>query len=471
MMWQCRVVGPWEGSVRRRRTLTRKPTKTQHGSTTKSKRDNAQTAARQASSTLADLQQQVSALARELAEAREQRTASSEVLGVISSSPGELEPVFDAMLEAALRVCEAAFGVLFRYDGDGRFHGAAWRGVSPAYEEELRQRGSFRPKAGTVNDCLLQTGQLVHVADASLDPVNAAAMYGGARSLIAVPMLKEGELVGSFVIYRTEVRPFTEKQIELVTNFAAQAVIAIENARLLNELRQRTDELSQSVEELNALGEVSQAVNSTLDVNTVLTTIVAKAVQLSDTEAGTIYIFDPSRQEFQLRATHGMDEAMVAAIRDRGIGVGETAIGKAAAQRAPIQIADALKDASLVLDVVVQAGFRALLIVPLLRPDRIVGALVVRRKQPSEFPKHTVDLLETFADQSVLAIQNARLFREIEEKSRQLAEASQHKSQFLANMSHELRTPLNAIIGLTDMMVGNAARFGHNYPHLRLPHS
>ena len=273
-------------------------------------------------------------------------------------------------------------------------------------------------------------------------------------------MRKEGELVGAFVIYRTEVRPFTEKQIELVTNFAAQAVIANENTRLLGELRARTDELSQSVEELSALGEVSQAVNSTLDVNTVLTTIVAKAVQLSNTEAGTIYTFDPSRQEFQLRATYGMDEAMVAAIRDRRIGIGETAVGKAAAQRAPIQIADALKDASLVLDVVVQAGFRALLIVPLLRPDRIVGALVVRRKQPGEFPKHTVDLLETFADQSVLAIQNARLFREIEEKSRQVAEASQHKSQFLANMSHELRTPLNAIIGLTDMMVGNAARFG-----------
>jgi signal transduction histidine kinase len=155
-----------------------------------------------------------------------------------------------------------------------------------------------------------------------------------------------------------------------------------------------------------------------------------------------------------------MDEAMVAAIRDRPIGIGETAIGKAAAQRASIQIADALNDASLVLDVVAQAGFRALLIVPLLRPDRIVGALVVRRKQPGEFSEHTVDLLETFADQSVLAIQNARLFREIEEKGRELAEASQHKSQFLANMSHELRTPLNAIIGLTDMMVGNPARFG-----------
>src|SRR4029077_5528052 len=248
--------------------------------------------------------------------------------------------------------------------------------------------------------------------------------------------------------------------IELVETFADQAVVAIENVRLFDEVQARTSELSQSVEELSALGQVSQAINSTLDVEIVLTAIVSKAVQLSGTEAGTIYTFDESSQEFRLRATHGMDEAMVAAIRDRRIGIGETAIGKAATQRAPIQIADTLKDASLVLDVVVQAGFRALLILALLRPNRIVCALVVRRKQPGEFPKHTVDLLETFADQSVLAIQNARLFAETEDKSRQLAEASQHKSQFLANMSHELRTPLNAITGLTDMMVGNAARFG-----------
>ena len=125
--------------------------------------------------------------------------------------------MLDAVLENALRVCDAKFGVLYRYVGDGRFHAAAWRNVSPAYEEVLRQRGSYRPKVGTVNDCLLKTGQLVHVADASSEPVDAATVYGGARSLIAVPMLKEGELVGSFVIYRTEVRSFTEKQIELVT--------------------------------------------------------------------------------------------------------------------------------------------------------------------------------------------------------------------------------------------------------------
>ena len=170
---------------------------------------------------------------------------------------------------------------------------------------------------------------------------------------------------------------------------------------MFDEVQSRTRALSQSVEELSALGEVSQAINSTLDVETVLTTIVAKAVQLSGTEAGTIYTFDESCQEFRLRAAHGMDEAMVAAIRDRQIDVGKRATGKATAQRASIQIADALKDASMVLDVVVQAGFRALLVVPLLRPDQIVGALVVRRKQPGEFPKHTVDLLETFAAQSV----------------------------------------------------------------------
>ena len=270
--------------------------------------------------------------------------------------------------------------------------------------------------------------------------------------MVGVPLLREGVPFGALTLTRSTVRPFTDKQIELLTTFADQAVIAIENVRLFDEVQSRTRELSQSVEELRALGEVSQAINSTLDVETVLTTIVAKAVQLSGTEAGAIYTFDESRQEFRLRATHGMDEAMIAAIRDRRIDVGKTAIGKAAADRAPIQIPDMLKNSSLVLDVVVRAGFRALLVVPLLRPDQIVGALVVRRKQPGEFPTSTIELLETFAEQSVLAIQNARLFREIEEKSRELAEASKHKSQFLANMSHELRTPLNAIIGVSEML-------------------
>jgi signal transduction histidine kinase len=227
---------------------------------------------------------------------------------------------------------------------------------------------------------------------------------------------------------------------------------SLEKKRLRDEAHARTRELSQSVKELSALGEVSQAINSTLDLETVLTSIVAKAVQLSGSEAGTIYTFDESLQEFQLRATHGMDEAVIAAIRDRRIAAGKTAIGKAAAQRVPLQVPDVLKQATLVFDVIVRAGYRSMLVVPLLRADQIVGALVVRRKVPGEFPKSTVELLRTFADQSVLAIQNARLFRETEEKSRELLKASQHKSQFLANMSHELRTPLNAIIGVSEML-------------------
>ena len=224
--------------------------------------------------------------------------------------------------------------------------------------------------------------------------------------------------------------------------------------RLEQQVKERTVELAQSVEELRALGDVSQAVNSTVDLETVLSTIVAKATQLSSTEAGAIYVFDDAAQEFRLRATYGMDDKIIAEIRDRHMHIGETAIGKAAEQRMPVQIPDVQNDPSApVLDVIVRAGFRALLTVPLLVADRIVGALVVRRRRPGEFPKGTVDLLQTFAAQSVLAIQNARLFSEIEEKSRQLAEASQHKSQFLANMSHELRTPLNAILGYTELIL------------------
>ena len=162
----------------------------------------------------------------------------------------------------------------------------------------------------------------------------------GARTVLYVPMLKEDELVGAIVIYRQEVRPFNDKQIELVTSFADQAVIAIENVRLLNELRTRTAELARSVEELRALGEVSHAVNSSLDLTTVLSTIVAKAVQLSATDAGTIYAFNEASQEFELRATYGMDEALIAAIRDRHILISDPAIGDAAKQRAPVQIAD-----------------------------------------------------------------------------------------------------------------------------------
>jgi signal transduction histidine kinase len=224
--------------------------------------------------------------------------------------------------------------------------------------------------------------------------------------------------------------------------------------RLETEVEERTEELARSVAELRALGEVSQAVNSTINLETVLATIVAKAVQLSNTQAGTIYVLDEPSQEFRLRSAYGMDEALIAGIKGAPIRKGDaTVVDQAAMQRSPVQVADIRSDdPSRVHEAILRAGFRALLTIPLLGADRIVGALVVRGRKPGEFPKETVELLQTFAAQSVVALQNARLFHEIAEKARELEIASQHKSQFVANMSHELRTPLAAILGYAELM-------------------
>jgi signal transduction histidine kinase len=232
--------------------------------------------------------------------------------------------------------------------------------------------------------------------------------------------------------------------------------------RLEKQVEERTIELARSVEELRALGDVSQAVNSTIDLQTVLFTIISKAVQLSGTDAGTIYAFDDASQEFQLRASYGMDEELVAAIKDRNVRMGETLISQAAIQRCPIQVADATHESpSLVLDIIIRAGFRAFLAVPLLGADRIVGALVVRRKEPGDFPQGTVNLLQTFGAQSVLAIQNARLFDEVQSRTRDLAKsldglrATQDRlvqteklaslGQLTAGIAHEIKNPLNFV--------------------------
>ena len=221
-------------------------------------------------------------------------------------------------------------------------------------------------------------------------------------------------------------------------------------------MRARTDELARSVEELRALGEVSQAVNSTLDLQTVLDTIVSKAVQLSQTEAGAIYAFDHIRRELQLRSTYGMNREMIDALSQRHIGLDDPNIAPAITQRVPTQIADLREEPSTPLnEIILRAGFRALLVAPLMHGEDIAGVLVVRRKTPGAFGQNTAALMKTFAAQSTLAIQNAGLFNEIADKSRQLEIASKHKSQFLANMSHELRTPLNAILGYTELILDN----------------
>ncbi len=415
----------------------------------------------------ANLEQKVELRTRELSESLEQQTATSQVLQVISSSPGELEPVFEAMLANATRICQAKFGNLYLYM-DGAFQVVALHSASAAVASERQREPPVRPAPGTGLGRVLRTKAVAHIADVLADPgyprdgsLRRAAEREGVRTLLCVPMLKDDNLVGAITIYRQEVRPFTDKQIELIQNFAAQAVIAIENTRLLSELRQRTDELGHSVEELRALGEVSQAVNSTLDLETVLSTIVAKAVQLSNTEAGAIYVFGDVQREFHLRATYGMDQELIEALTHQRIGLDEPNVVQALAQPEPIQVADLRDEApNEINEITLRAGFCARLVAPLMRGEEVVGLLVVRRRAPGAFPQNTVDLIKTFAAQSVLAIQNARLFHEIEDKSRELELAGQHKSQFLANMSHELRTPLNAIIGYSEILQEEVADLG-----------
>jgi len=390
----------------------------------------------------------------DLTESLEQQTATSKVLDVISRSAFDLQAVFETVAESSVRLCGADRAFIFRFDGELLRMAVAFN-ASQGLKEFIAQNPMRLGRSSAAGRAALER-QTVHIPDVLADPEYT---YGSTavetfRTILAVPILKGDDLLGVMDIYHLEgVRPFTDKQIALVETFADQAAIAIENVRLLDELRQRTNELGRSVGELRSLGEVSQAVNSTLDLETVLSTIVAKAVALSGTEAGAIYGYDEETREFRLRATHGMNEEMISALAGRHIGLDDPNIALALAQREPSQ-APELKDAapSAVNDIILRAGYRALLMAPLMRGEDIVGILVVRRRAPGHFAQNTVDLIKTFAAQSALAIQNARLFREIEEKGHELEVASQHKSQFLANMSHELRTPLNAILGYTELI-------------------
>jgi signal transduction histidine kinase len=394
-----------------------------------------------------------------LTEALEQQTATAEILRVISSSPTDVQPVFDAIVRSMVRLCDSTFAIAYRYDGE-QVHLAAHHELSAELLAALDRRYPQRPSADTSTGLSILERRVIHIPDAWADGTPAGtreyARLLGFRTVAAVPMLREGQPIGSISALRMEMRPFTEQQIALVQTFADQAVIAVENVRLFRELQTRTSELTRSVGELEALGEVGRAISSTLDLQTVLATIVARANELAGADGGVIYEFDEASRSFHLRATDRFPEEFVAALRATRLVYGEGAAGQAAATRAPIQVPDIMDTdaySSSLRDVLVRSGYRSLLAVPLVSEEQVVGALVINRRIPGAFAPSTVELLRTFASQSALAIQNARLFREIEDKGRELEVANQHKDEFLASMSHELRTPLNAIIGFSEVLL------------------
>jgi signal transduction histidine kinase len=402
------------------------------------------------------LERKVEERTRDLTKALEQQTATAEILRVISSSPTDIQPVLDAVAERAARLCDANNAVIFRVKDDLLQMVASYGPLGTHGQAAERKIG----RDWVTGRAVVDRGT-VHVHDLAAEPDSEyplgkkLAGLGGSHTTLATPLLREGVSLGAILIRRLEVRPFADEQVRLLETFAAQAVIAIENVRLFQELRTRTGELARSVQELKALGEVGQAVSSTLDLETVLTTIVSQADELSGTDGGAIYEYDEAADRLHLRATHRFDEALVEELRNHPLRLGEGAVGQAAVAREPIQVPDITATGAYggpLRDILPRAGYRAALGVPLFREERILGGLALVRKSPGAFRPATIELLRTFAAQSALAIQNARLFRELEGKSAELEAASRHKSEFLANMSHELRTPLNAIIGFSEVL-------------------
>jgi GAF domain-containing protein len=394
---------------------------------------------------------------RDLTEALEQQTATSEILRVISQSQTDAQPVFETIAAAALRLCRASVANVVTLDGE-LMRMPALANVTPEGADALRRAFPRPVGRDTGAGRAIVTCDVVAIPDVLDEPgygIGDSASVTGFRSVIAVPLVRDGKPIGVINVGRLEPGSFADNDIALLRTFADQAVIAIENVRLFKELEDRTAQLSRSVGELKALGEVGQAVSSTLDLETVLRTIAARATELAGMDGGSIYEYDEARETFHLHTTDRLPGELVDALSASPIPKGEGALGRLAVTGEPVQIGD-IADASVyqsrVREILLRLGYRSLLAVPLLRENHLLGGLVVNRKSAGEFAPHVIDLLKTFATQSALAIQNARLFREIGEKSRQLEIASRHKSEFLANMSHELRTPLNAIIGFSEVL-------------------